>query len=736
MEIEHDVLVGLEKLLLSLPEWGQREWRLRFAQKALGKKHPVIERVRWGGTARDVAWDLVSNCEDFPQPTPYNVSPLCSLLIGVRDNDGIFDKKLSDSILFFEKKLRCDFLDNPEWFHDPYPGMKPLMNSQSSIFFGRKKEVRDLVEKIKLNKNRLILVAGASGAGKSSLVHAGVWAKLSILENEPIAGSSKWVITSMTPACNDRDPFKSLVASLKDVPGFNYPYEEADALRQDLSFFSVLIRNVLCERPKESRWLLILDQFEELFTSIEPGLAKYFIDEFLAAAIANDRFNVVATVRSDFLGNCLSHDLLIKEINGGAIFTLGLPGAAAMVEIIKYPISKVRLSNPIEIEEELVDKLVSDAGGHVGGLAILAFVLKDLYGKCKDSGKITSKDYEEGLDFYVKKYAENAVKKSGVSSEEVLPRIFSRLLAIQHKGPPAKLREKLDFWKEDPDAICLIDALADKDVRLLVKSNEGVGFDLPEKDAVEIGCAYDATVEVAHEALFNAWPALSKWINDSRIGIMRRPQVEFDADVWDSEGRPDRRLYKKDIIVEIRKEFESAFIWDCIARNSNVAHFLARDNERELFDLTLHAFCEKKSNDDLVALLRTLTAESRSAEVIQLLGSKIAKEKNEVADWLRSGITAIVKGLEKGLDIDWHWRRLRLGDLLAALGDCREGVGVRDGLPNIVWKDIPAGRFVWQEKEIRETGFYKIAQYPVTNAQYSLFLESKDYADPKWWGGV
>ncbi|MCF1182437.1 SUMF1/EgtB/PvdO family nonheme iron enzyme [Marichromatium gracile] len=79
-------------------------------------------------------------------------------------------------------------------------------------------------------------------------------------------------------------------------------------------------------------------------------------------------------------------------------------------------------------------------------------------------------------------------------------------------------------------------------------------------------------------------------------------------------------------------------------------------------------------------------------------------------------------------------RRLEIGDALARLGDPRPGVGLRpDGLPDIVWIEIPSGPFVYQNGETRELPTFWIARYPVTNAQYLSFIDDGGYEEPRWW---
>jgi formylglycine-generating enzyme required for sulfatase activity len=116
------------------------------------------------------------------------------------------------------------------------------------------------------------------------------------------------------------------------------------------------------------------------------------------------------------------------------------------------------------------------------------------------------------------------------------------------------------------------------------------------------------------------------------------------------------------------------------------------------------------------------------------LGEKLHAHDPDLGAWLRAGIDQAIEQLSSNQVQRWQLHRLRLGDLLAALGDDRPGVGLRpDGLPDIAWHEVPAGPFQWQEGEQRQTAAYRIARYPLTNAHYGAFITAKDYADPEWW---
>jgi hypothetical protein len=350
-----------------------------------------LSQIDLGGTPNESASELLTACDDFDQPTERDLTPLCALLAELRDQ-GLAGGRLKDRFEAITARLGCD---TPviDWPYDPYPGMLALDHHQAPIFFGRRAETLQLLTKLDTEQGRrLLMVAGASGCGKSSLVRAGLWATLKDSKQSRLRGSVDWAITAMIPSEPVRDPFQALVASLARAP-----------------------------EPV-------------------PGLGR--------------------------------------------------------------------------------------------------------------------------------ERAEAAVARAGVDTPTVLPRVFSRLLTVQPDGAATRRREDWNHWQEDPKAHALIEALANQQTRLLVLSATPTG----EPRATDAHpAAYGRSVEVAHEALFSAWPDLKEWIDKRREALIRRPQVERAAAHWDAHGRPDHLVPNPVIVTETRALLEAAELWDDMAKDPPAA---------------------------------------------------------------------------------------------------------------------------------------------------------------------
>ncbi|MEW2463361.1 AAA family ATPase [Microbacterium sp. NPDC047426] len=239
----------------------------------------------------------------------------------------------------------------PAWdaSQPPYPGLEAFTEADAGVFFGRDREVRELVARLHplgAPAHRFVTVIGPSGSGKSSLVRAGLVPALD-------ARRQKWrVAACLTPGT---DPLGALATALEDVA-------------RDRS---------------GSRLLLIVDQLEEL--PFLTGEGEAFLTRVEEALAADTRLWVVATLRSDFLTDLLEagRTELVREP-----LLIGVLGRAALVDVIEKPGAKAGLTFP----PALVARMVDDTGGG-DALPLLAYLLQALYLRARERGQVTEGDY-------------------------------------------------------------------------------------------------------------------------------------------------------------------------------------------------------------------------------------------------------------------------------------------------------------------------------------------------------
>ncbi|MGB6300841.1 MAG: ATP-binding protein [Rivularia sp. (in: cyanobacteria)] len=173
----------------------------------------------------------------------------------------------------------------------PYKGLEAFKSRDKELFFGRDNFTTTLVNK--LEQTNLVLLLGASGSGKSSVVRAGL---IPWLERKH---GTKFINLTLTP---DNDPFESLYESLRD----NYSQKQRKIAREVKAETLVNVAKNL--KQADDYWFIFIDQFEELFTITDKNKAREFIDgliklnqELIKAKLPNlDNIKIMATMRADF----------------------------------------------------------------------------------------------------------------------------------------------------------------------------------------------------------------------------------------------------------------------------------------------------------------------------------------------------------------------------------------------------------------------------------------------------
>jgi formylglycine-generating enzyme required for sulfatase activity len=419
--------------------------------------------------------------------------------------------------------------DSPRWTGTPYPGLETFKPEQAPIFFGRGTEVDQLLDVLRDPTIRFVSVVGASGSGKSSLVAAGLIPRL---RAGALPGSAHWIDISFKPgergcAPGERgsDPFLALAYALKTALGTTGQRELdlAKDLRAKPDGFASCVDRILSGRPGVAELLLVIDQFEELFTLV-PDEARAAFIELVRTMAETPRARVMVTMRVDFLAKALEIPVLADLFRGRGLFPLSAPDVLALNEMIRRPAQIAGL----EIRDELGKRILKDTGSGPGALALMAFALHELYERSKESGRLTLQDYEAlgggqlgGVAGAIQAQAEKALDRLGQIDDRVLHELFSELVEVNDQGVATRRRAALDPIRKDLARARLVDALVD--ARILVTDAEG---------------ADHATVEVAHEAVFRAWSRLSRWIEAHASELRSCRRLIRAASDWQEAGSP------------------------------------------------------------------------------------------------------------------------------------------------------------------------------------------------------
>jgi len=248
-------------------------------------------------------------------------------------------------------------------------------------FFGRDREVDQLIER--MQTARFLPLVGDSGSGKSSLVRAGLIPAL--LRGR--AGRIDWHIATLRPS---QDPLNTLAEA---VPQFDPALGPADRLKLigeakvrlhregHIDGLSEILAAL--QLPTTSRQLLVIDQFEQLFTLAhrgnDPGgAAARFIDVVLRATQrANSTLQVVITLRADFFGFCHSYPELWRLLTEHH-YSLRRMERDCLREVIVKPMAIAG----VPLDPGLADTMIEEAGTHSGALALLEHALDQLWHEC------------------------------------------------------------------------------------------------------------------------------------------------------------------------------------------------------------------------------------------------------------------------------------------------------------------------------------------------------------------
>lgn len=251
---------------------------------------------------------------------------------------------------------------------NPYQGLEAFRKKDARFYFGRKKTVARLEEAVA--EEPFVAVIGASGSGKSSLVFAGLM---------PVLEATDWLIAHCRPK---QQPFYELAACLIPLL-YDDKLEQikktkqgaADLLTGKLTL-SDLLRSII--REKEGRrFLLIVDQFEELYTlNTDNALVRRYIKGLLDAG-KTEGCTVLITMRADFFGRAIDYELFAETLNEYPPINLSQINEQGLRQAIARPAEILN----VKFEPGLIDLIIRDVGDEPGSLPLLEFCLTQLWEK-------------------------------------------------------------------------------------------------------------------------------------------------------------------------------------------------------------------------------------------------------------------------------------------------------------------------------------------------------------------
>ena len=443
---------------------------------------------------------------------------------------------------------------NYDEVQNPFPGLRPFEFGDNHLFFGRDQQTTELTTR--LRKNRFVAVVGTSGSGKSSLVRAGLMPEL--LSGTMASAGSSWETTIMRPG---GDPLTNLANAIVDADLYD-PEEEdiASQVRATLTRSGLGLVEAMrqSELPEGTNFLLVVDQFEEIFRfrrsdDATDEQAAFFVNLLLeTSAQADLPLYVIITMRSDFLGECSQFPRLADTVNEGE-FLIPRLNRDQRKEAIVGP---VKVAGG-EITDRLLLRLLNDIGDDPDQLPILQHALMRTWDLFKERGGDGALD----LEHY------QATGGMGEALSRHADEVYNALPDDEHKRIAEKLfkslTEKVDANRgiRRPMQLAELHEICggeESHLREVLNAfrKTGCTFLMP---AGEVKIKTKTVIDISHESLMRAWRSLRNWVDEEaqsakiyrrladtatlyhedKAGLYREPDLQISLS-WREENRPNK----------------------------------------------------------------------------------------------------------------------------------------------------------------------------------------------------
>src|SRR5580692_10702638 len=442
--------------------------------------------------------------------------------------------------------------EDPLWPDCPYLGLVPFEEHDARLFYGRSELAEQLVRRLsqRLDGTGMLLVAGESGSGKSSLLRAGLMPRLAAGALGP--GSAVWPRRVIRPAASplrelaiclgevaDSDPV-SLYRSLSATPG-EAPMLVAQAVRaatgRGVDPGSDGSAGAAAVAP--SRLVLVVDQFEEAFTAQDIDAGHGALEAFIAALHAAATIPVgphglppavvIAAVRADYLGRLIAFPPLKAALDAG-LFTVGPMSEAELRLAVTGPAAEAGLAVEPAVVEAVITELRDETGGGLGSgvLPLMSQAMAATWER-REGNELTLRGYRRagGVADAVNRGAQAAYDALTSGQQDAARLVFTQLTVVTADGHLARRRcRRADLRSRAPQMAADIEAVIGvfSARRLLVLGQD--------------------SAEIAHDALLYAWKRLRDWLGDDQLDRALYSQVVTDADTWDDSGRDPAYLYR------------------------------------------------------------------------------------------------------------------------------------------------------------------------------------------------
>jgi WD40 repeat protein len=450
----------------------------------------------------------------------------------------------------------------------PYPGLAPFEEWDAGWFYGRDDLIATMVSGLndRLDGGTPLVVMGASGAGKSSVLRAGLVPELRNGGLSP-AGSGDWPVMIITPG---RYPLRDLGLRLGDLAGLTSS-QALDEIEENPSRAALLTRQALIAddrrrgivRPAasrrsvttlaERRMVLVIDQFEEVFTECGDEVQRSRFIEAVCAITGGDQDDpppalVVIGLNLAFVEQCTAHPSLAPALRNP--FIVGPMSTAELREAIELPAMQAGLV----VEPGLVDTMLADIGAvesrgtaglltyDPGKLPLLAHALLATWER-REGNRLTVAAYRAagGIKEAIAATADQLYESLDAPGRQVAKRLLRHMVRVH---PEAE-----DSRRQVSRAMLLAE--------LPVGDQETAGRLLDELGKRRLVTADAGKVQIAHEALLRHWPKLAAWLQEDRDWQQAEQRLAEQAHEWAAHGRNPGRLLRGTQLALLKEQLDS-----------------------------------------------------------------------------------------------------------------------------------------------------------------------------------